>query len=517
VLPAQPERRAARHEHLQRRHRRQQIGDDRGRSDHLLEVVEDDERAHVLQVRSERIDERRLGRRLLDAQRLGDRRQEALRVSDLGEVDEVDVVRRRLLEALRELDRKTGLPRPARAGERHEAHLRPAQKLVCLGELLLAAEKPSGGRRQARRCDASCGGDDDRRLGCRWNGEGRRNRRRGPCGIPRGGEEFAAGSVALRGLLRQRRRDDNIERGRQIRSRRAENRRGVEEMRMDDGDVGLLRERRRTGEALVENAAERVHVDSRVERLALDLLGRRVVDRAEEQPRFCQTARLPVGCDAEVGEEGMGAARLDQDVRGLHVTVDEIAVVRGVERGRSLLDDRQRLLERQPAAFFDHALQIVPVDVTHRDVEQAVGLAGVVDRDDVRVFDRGNELRLANEAFAEARVFCEVGWEDLDRCDPRELIVARAIHPAHRTSADLGFDGVSGESCPAVQRRRDAHRAASRSIVANAVALAGRRAGSFASACKTGRDSSAGQSSRSAPGSSGSSSRCAIPTSKTLL
>lgn len=46
----------------------------------------------------------------------------------------------------------------------------------------------------------------------------------------------------------------------------------------------------------------------------------------------------------------------------------------------------------------------VAVDQAHRDVEDTLPVAGVVDRDDVRVVDRRGGPRLSNETLAEALV-----------------------------------------------------------------------------------------------------------------
>jgi hypothetical protein len=46
-------------------------------------------------------------------------------------------------------------------------------------------------------------------------------------------------------------------------------------------------------------------------------------------------------------------------------------------------------------------LSVRPVEELHRDVVGVLGLAAVVDRDDVRVVERGGVLRLAAEALDE--------------------------------------------------------------------------------------------------------------------
>ena len=88
----------------------------------------------------------------------------------------------------------------------------------------------------------------------------------------RGLHQLRAGRVALRGILRERLRDHVLEARRPRRIRRQV----VEE----GGDGRVVGERRPAGQALVEQAAERVRVGAAVDVVALDLLRRDVVDRA---------------------------------------------------------------------------------------------------------------------------------------------------------------------------------------------------------------------------------------------
>ena len=72
--------------------------------------------------------------------------------------------------------------------------------------------------------------------------------------------------------------------------------------------------------------------------------------------------------------------------------MDERFRVRGVERAADLLGDSQRVSARQRAALADQHLQARPVHVAHRQVEDAVDLVRVVDRDHVRVVERRCQL-----------------------------------------------------------------------------------------------------------------------------
>ena len=75
-----------------------------------------------------------------------------------------------------------------------------------------------------------------------------------------------------------------------------------------------------------------------------------------------------------------------------------------VERRGDLLDDRDRPLRRQRAAGDQHPPQVGAVDQVHGHEQQPVLLAGVVDRDDVRVAQRDGDPRLGAEALAEGVV-----------------------------------------------------------------------------------------------------------------
>ena len=95
---------------------------------------------------------------------------------------------------------------------------------------------------------------------------------------------------------------------------------------------------------------------------------------------------------------------VEQDVGRLDVAVHEAAPVRRVERAGDLAEQRQRARRANEAVALEQRLQIAALDVAHRQEELPVLLAGLVDRDDVRVVERGGEPRLVEEAAAEALV-----------------------------------------------------------------------------------------------------------------
>ena len=103
----------------------------------------------------------------------------------------------------------------------------------------------------------------------------------------------------------------------------------------------VAHERGLSGQALVEQATERVEVGPAVDLLARDLLWRSVGGGAEREPVRGGDALLgEAPAEAEVGQVGV-LLRIEQHVRGLHVSVDERFRVGGVERARDLGADSQ--------------------------------------------------------------------------------------------------------------------------------------------------------------------------------
>jgi hypothetical protein len=92
----------------------------------------------------------------------------------------------------------------------------------------------------------------------------------------------------------------------------------------------------------------------------------------------------------------------EEHVAGLHVPVDEPMGVRRIQGARDLADDGRRAdgIELSPGA--DGLLQVGALDVPHRDEEHVLDLVRVVDRNDVRVVERGREPGLTQEPVAES-------------------------------------------------------------------------------------------------------------------
>ena len=84
-------------------------------------------------------------------------------------------------------------------------------------------------------------------------------------------------------------------------------------------------------------------------------------------------------------------------------------------------------------------------------------LAGVVDRDDVRVVDRRGQPRLAQEPLAEAHVLGQLRREDLQRDVAVEREVVGAVDDAHPAAAEQRLQPVAGQL--RAETRIHAHRA----------------------------------------------------------
>ena len=208
-------------------------------------------------------------------------------------------------------------------------------------------------------------------------------------------------------------------------------------------------ERLVAGEHLVEDDAEREEVRPVVDLLALDLLRRHVVRRAEELPLLGEVRAVEPG-DAEVGDlhpPFLG----DQDVRRLDVAVHHPVGVGVVEGVPHLGDDVEHAGQRQRLLPLEHQLQVGAAHVLHGDEGEPLvgGLDHVMDGDDVGMGQDARALRLPHEADAELLhllVLDRVAdTERLQGHQPADQRVAGQVDDAHRPLADLVDDLVAAK------------------------------------------------------------------------
>ena len=130
---------------------------------------------------------------------------------------------------------------------------------------------------------------------------------------------------------------------------------------------------------------------------------------------------------------------------GLDVAMDEPRLVRRFERRRDRCEQLVRPLGVERPFPVQQRSEIFPFDEAHGQVEHAVRLAGVVDRDHVGVVDRRRQPRLRQEALPEDLVLGDLGSDQLQRHLPAEVGVLGEIHDAHAAAPEQGLDAVTAE------------------------------------------------------------------------
>ena len=265
--------------------------------------------------------------------------------------------------------------------------------------------------------------------------------------------------LALRRVFRHRAGEDVVERVGQGAAPFARSRRRRLEVGVDHGHVGDPRERDRPRERLEQHAAEPVDVGAPVDIVAANLLRRDVVDGADEmtvgRPTVGDALRQP-----EVGEVDVLAAVLavEEDVRRLHVAVDEPASMRRVQGVGDLARDRDRARRLERALAPEERLEVRALDEAHRDEQAIVGLAGLVDRHHVRMVERRRDPRLAQEALAKARVLRVALGEELERHAALEPRIEGAVDLPRPPAPDELLDLVPGDHVTGRDVPSDRHR-----------------------------------------------------------
>lgn len=217
----------------------------------------------------------------------------------------------------------------------------------------------------------------------------------------------------------------------------------------EDLGRGCALERPDACEHLVEDDAQRELVGRRLDREAPGVLrghvrggsrwpARRDVRwvRRDVRPRLAVAERLGSDDEAEV-EDLRQAVAGQEDVLGFQVAVDEAVHVRFGERVGDLRRDVERAAERQGAAHERRPESLAVEELGHGE-GHAVDAAVVVDREDARMREGGDGLRLGLELGLGARVGRHALRQDLQGDVAVQLRVPRTVDDTHPTSRDRG-------------------------------------------------------------------------------
>ena len=151
--------------------------------------------------------------------------------------------------------------------------------------------------------------------------------------------------------------------------------------------------------------------------------------------------------EAEVDQDRPAAALLDHDVRRLHVAMNDAGGVGRREAVGHLKQDGERAVNGHMAAvrrvLFDDLLEVAALDVLHGEVIGVAVGPERIDLHDVLVANAGERGCLAAKPRLRAGLARMDGRDELDGHLPSEAHVARQVHAAHRTGAQLALEGVA--------------------------------------------------------------------------
>ena len=189
------------------------------------------------------------------------------------------------------------------------------------------------------------------------------------------------------------------------------------------------------GEHLIEHDAERIEVAAGVRLEPLGLLGGDIVHGADGRIGPAAAVFVLEGGDAEVCHLG-DAVAVDHDVLGLDIAVDDAVLVRVLEGLRDLGGEKQRLRRGEPALAVDILLERDALDELHDDILHRERMAHIVHRDDVRVAEHGDGLRLGLELRLELGIGENLLAQHLDGDIAVETVIERFIDNGHAAGAD---------------------------------------------------------------------------------
>jgi hypothetical protein len=241
---------------------------------------------------------------------------------------------------------------------------------------------------------------------------------------------------------------DTLERSRHRVTERRERRRLLAQDRRHRLGAGGAFERPLAREHLEEHDAEGEDVRPVVHRVAANLLGRHVADRAHHHAGLGSTSdhrrrrrlaaagadRRDLAGETEVEDLHVPVAR-DEHVLGLQVAMDDALRMRGREALGNLTGVFRGALRRERPGF-ERLAKRLSLEQLHDGEVLPRGFAEIVNGEDVRMRERRDGHGLALEPRAGVGVGGEAWRKDLDGDVAIQLRVAGAIDLAHAAGTE---------------------------------------------------------------------------------
>jgi len=222
-----------------------------------------------------------------------------------------------------------------------------------------------------------------------------------------------------------------------------------------DGELALACKGALSGERFVEDGAKRENVAAAVELLALDLLGRHVLESADDGAFFCNGRRGRGVGEGDGGDgrgDGLGKAKVEKlgaglgehDVAGFEIAMNDAGAVGLVESVGDFRADLENLIGRKRA--FGNALrERFALDAFHDQEIGAVLRADIEERADVWVIQSRDGFGFTLEAELGGSVGGEMVRENFDGDRAVEAGVACAVDFAHAAGTERSEDFVGAE------------------------------------------------------------------------
>ncbi len=276
--------------------------------------------------------------------------------------------------------------------------------------------------------------------------------------VPQVFEHFAATLVALVGLFFQRPHDYRADPRMNGRINLPwGNGLFVDDLVDHRGDV-LSRERFFAGHHFIEHHAQREDVAAAIYRAALHLFRRHVARGAHYVGGLLDGAELQNFCRAEVCDLD-GIVGGEHEVRGLDVAVNDVPLMRELQRAASLIHDAQRARQRKGVAVIEQCLQTFSLHQFHGDVVQAVFFARVENHHDVGMRQQTCGTRFGLESRQEFGVREPCAFfaqpDGFDRNGAPDHRIYGFVDNAHRAAAQFTDDFVSSGFCYSWHRQID--------------------------------------------------------------